>query len=173
MSEEDEEPEEIENEPEKAKGGKKKIIIIAAIVLVLLGGGGAGLYFTGIIGPHAKEGEKGSPQGAQTASIELPGPPVYYELPSITVDLKTGKCRSPFLKTTIILELSSADQAKLEEAKVPFMERIQEFIREHRRIHLVGKAGSDRLKAGITIIANNFIAPSKVVGVLFKEFLLQ
>ncbi len=174
MSEEDEDQEELEEAPEPAKSGKKKLIIIAALTLVLLGGGGAGLYFTGIIGSSpAKEAEQGPPKGKQTASIELPGPPVYYELPSILVDLKTDKCRSPFLKTTIIIELSSTDKTKLEEAQVPFMERVQEFIREHRRIHLVGKVGSDRLKAGIAIIANNFIAPSKVISVLFKEFILQ
>ncbi|MEE8393922.1 MAG: hypothetical protein V3R66_06210, partial [Rhodospirillales bacterium] len=133
-----------------AKGGKKKVIIIAALVLmVVLGGGGTGLYFTGmldtLIEGQAINGEEAEaeaePQGSRTASIDLPGPPIFYEMPSMLVDLKSGRCKAPFLKVTPIVEISSSDEDRMKEFEAETRDRIQEFIREHHREHLIGKAG--------------------------------
>lgn len=144
-----------------AGGGKKKLIaIIAGVVVLLVLGGGGIAYFLGGSG------------GSQTAELVL-GTPVTYELPQLKADLKTGRCRSPFLRIIIAIQLNSDDLSVLQQVEMKVLDRVQMHLREQERQDLVGKDGSNRLRLDIANFVNNTIAPARVTAVLFKEFLLQ
>jgi len=165
-----------EEEP-TSRRGMIKMIAIGAVVVLVLAGGGTAAFLTGaldsLLGGGEAEGE-GKKHGTTTASIELAGPPIHFAFPRMVVDLKSGRCKSPFLKITVVAELSSTYESRLKEVEVEVMDRFQEFLREHERGHLVGKAGTDRLRAGFMAIMNYAMgSPAKVDYVLFKEFMLQ
>lgn len=153
-----------EGEPAPAKGGRMKLIAIVAVA-VLVVGGVAGLLLGGVFG--------GGEGGSKTAELTLPAPPILYELPEMLVDLKTGRCRSSFLKVQAVVELSEDFVPRLEEARVYILDRLQTFIRQHERIQLVGKAGTELLREGFTRIVNQAIEPDKVANVLFPRIILQ
>jgi len=168
----DETPDEGENGEDegeiKKKLSKGTVIKIAAgAVAVLLIGGGTTAYFMGWI--HDLFGIE---HERNTATIDL-GKPVSYELPQIVADLKTGKCRAPFLRATIKVQLSKPDLDKLQDHQDLVMERILMHLRDQERQDLSGKAGSDQLRFDLVKIINTAIAPVRVHGILFKEFMLQ
>lgn len=154
-----------EGEPAPARGGRMKLIAIVAVAVLVLGGGIAGLLLGGVFG--------GGEGGSKTAELTLPAPPILYELPEMLVDLKTGRCRSSFLKVQAVVELSEDFVPRLEEARVYILDRLQTFIRQHERIQLVGKAGTELLREGFTRIVNQAIEPDKVANVLFPRIILQ
>jgi flagellar basal body-associated protein FliL len=128
----------------KSPKSKKKTILIgvAGLVGVLVLGGGGAFMFGLLDGLLGIEREK--------TKLELDlGVPVRHPLPVIKADLKTGRCRSPFLRVEVALVLAKDD------------------------IDLVGKAGAEKLRFDLANIINNVIQPSRIQGVLFKEFLLQ
>jgi len=154
---------ETSDDEKKPANGKKKKIILGGLgligLLVLVGGA----YFLGTLG-----GQKGQ----QTATLDL-GAPVEYELPEITADLKTGRCRAPFLRTVVLLELPDAGTEAIEKNKDRIMDAIRTHLRDQERQDLVGKAGTEKLRFDLVKIVNNVIAPERVQLVLFKKFLLQ
>ncbi len=157
---EDQEPE-SEEAPEPAGGGKKKLIILIAALLLLAAGGGGAYFFIFSGG------------GAATATVELPAPPIYHDFQSLTVDLKTDRCRSPYLKFQPTIQLSATHLPRLKEAEVKIIDNINTYLRSQTRSDLVGKEGADKLRAGIIGIINREIAPAKALTVLFKEFIIQ
>ncbi|MDE3038924.1 MAG: hypothetical protein KGJ21_10820, partial [Pseudomonadota bacterium] len=89
------------------KGSKKKIIILGVLALVVLVGGAAGAYFAGLFG---KNEEKPPEISADGKLIEKP---VYYTMPEFLVNLNSGTRQTSFLKATIVLELSRAEDVPL------------------------------------------------------------
>ncbi|MGB0671515.1 MAG: flagellar basal body-associated FliL family protein [Rhodospirillales bacterium] len=147
----------------KKKGSKLKLIIIAVVALLVIGGGGFGAMM--VLGG---DGEDDSKPSAEMAI------PVYHELPEMLVDLKTGRCRSPYLKITIVMTVRGQEGvARAREVEPLLMDTIQSHLRDTEREELLGKAGADQLRADILTIAGSAMAPAKVEGVLFKQFLLQ
>jgi len=168
----DDEPDDDEDD-KKGKGkkppkSKKKMILIgvgALVGLLVLGGGGA--YMFGLLdGPLGIEREK--------TKLELDlGVPVRHPLPVIKADLKTGRCRSPFLRVEVALVLAKDDIDVVEERKTEILDAVRIHLREQERQDLVGKAGAEKLRFDLANIINNVIQPRRIQGVLFKEFLLQ
>lgn len=162
-----ESPAEGEAAPEAPKGklaGKMKFIIIGVVVLVLLGGG-AGVYFSGIL--HVEK--------SYETTVMLPGPPVYYELPRITVDLKpTEKRARPFIRLGMQVELQG-ESAKLafQENEVKIMDSIQSHLRSITPDELSGEEGTQRLREDILIIINRIIEPELAITVLYKEIFIR
>ncbi len=156
-----------EDSGEGKKGGKKKLIIIAAAVLVLILGGAGGAYFAGLF-----DSEPGAKGPSLIAVIDL-GEPVMHEFPQIKADLKTGKCRSPLLRTTFIIEMRDKDLKRVQAMELRITEAVRAYLRDRERSELVGRKGEERLRFDTTQIINKLIAPSQIDGILFKEFVLQ
>ncbi|MEK9724606.1 MAG: hypothetical protein VW405_14140 [Rhodospirillaceae bacterium] len=66
-------------------------------LLIVVGGGGAFMFglFDSLLGTQREK---------TSAELEL-GVPVTVEFPQIKADLKTGRCRSPFLRATFAVQL--------------------------------------------------------------------
>jgi len=154
---------------DEKKGGKGKLIaIIAAVVIVvLLAGGGTAAYYLGFLDPIF-----GIKPRTTTATLEL-GPPVNVELPVFKADLKTGKCRSPLLRTIMVIRLGAEDVQRLQTMELPIMDAVRSYLRNLERQELVGRAGEERLRFDVTRIINEQLSPAKIHAIIFKEFLLQ
>lgn len=160
-------PAEGEEAPKGLKGklaGKMKYIIIGLVALVLIGGS-AGVYFSGIL--HVEK--------AHETTVMLPGPPVYYELPRITVDLKpTEKRARPFIRLIMQVELQG-ESAKLAFVanEVKIMDTIQAQLRTITPDELSGEQGTQRLREDFLTIINRVIEPEIAITVLYKEILIR
>ena len=173
MSDEDDDgPDDEEDDDESGEGkkdpkaGKRKMMAIIAAALVVVGGG-AGAYFAGLFDSLLGEGS-----GSKMASIEL-GAPVIHDLPRIKADLKTGRCRAPFLRTVVAVELGSNDLPRLQAFELRVVDAVRTYLRDQERQDMVGKQGTEKLRFDITNIINNLIAPARIHAVIFKEFLVQ
>ena len=150
------------------KASKKKLMMIGGgglLALLILGGGGA--FMLGLLDPlFGIEREK--------TKLELDlGVPVRHPLPVIKADLKTGRCRSPFLRVEVVVQVNKNDVDLLVDNETAIVDRVRSHLREQERQDLVGKAGSDKLRFDLVNIINQVIAPARVHGILFKDFLLQ
>ena len=167
-AEEKKEEESTEDGEEARKGGKgKRIAIIAALLVVVLGAGGGAAYFFGLFDSLFE-----NTGGSRMAVIEL-GAPVIHEFPIIRADLKTGRCRSPLLRTIFAVQLGSIDLPRLQEMGILIEDAVRTHLRDQERQDLVGKAGTEKLRVDITHIINKLIAPARIHTLIFKEFLVQ
>lgn len=159
---------EEEEDQKKPKMNPKKlaaIIGLAALGLIIVITPVA--YFMGWI--HSALGIE---QEESMAQIEL-GQPIVFEIPQIKADLKTGTCRAPFLRLTFNVQLSSDDQKRIEMGKDKIVEQVLLHLRDQERQDLGGKEGANKLRFDLVNIVNNVIAPSRIHGITFKEFVLQ
>lgn len=155
---------EAEGEPQGKFAGKMKFIIIGVVALVLIGGG-AGLYFSGIF--HKERPHE--------TTVMLPGPPVYYEMQRITVDLKPSATRArPFIRVTMQVELQgeSAKTAFIDH-EIKIMDGLTSHLREVQPEELSGKEGTERLREDFVIIINRIIAPEVAITVLYKDIMVR
>jgi len=168
LDEEDEKDEDRE-ESAPAKGSKKKLIIGLMVVLLLVVGGGSAAFFLG-----AFDFIFGGPKTTAIVALpEPPEPPVMYSFPPMLVDLKTGACRSNYLKFEFILEVSESYTAQIKKLEPKLIEAFQMHLREQERKDLVGRAGSDRLRKGLLRIVDANIRPNRAESIIFKQFILQ
>ena len=160
-------PEDEDDQP-KEKMSRKKLMAYIAIGLVgfivIVGPVG---YFMGWF--HAMLGIE---QEESTALVTL-GKPVNFELPQIKADLKTGLCKSPFLRAQFSVQLSSEDLKRLEQGQDKIVEQVILHLRDQERQDLVGKEGASKLRFDLVNIVNTVIAPARIHGIIFKEFVLQ
>ena len=140
--------------------------MIAGVLVVILAGGTT-TYFLGYLDPIL-----GTKPGKQLAELSL-GSPTTHELPRFKADLKTGRCRAPYLRTVIVISLNSRHLPALQDSETKVLDQVQMHLRDQERQDLVGKAGTDNLRFDIAKIINNIIAPAQISTVLFKEFLLN
>ena len=150
----------------KKLGGKGKLIAIVAVAVVVLVGGGTAAYFTGLLDGILPR------KGAKSAVIEL-GPPVTHQLPQIKADLKTDKCKSALLRTTIVVQLATTDLPRLQASELRIIDSVRTYLRDQERQSLVGKQGTDKLRGDLTNLINGVIMPAAVHSILFKELVLQ
>jgi flagellar basal body-associated protein FliL len=148
-------------------GGGKKIAIILAGVFVFIGVTGALSFYMGWV--HAIMGWE---QPQTVAKLEL-GEPVMHPFPEIRTDLKTGECKSPFLRTTIHVQLFPDDLKTLTKIEMQVHDAILTHLRGQERQHFVGKEGSERLRFELVQVINNQIKPAKIHTVYFKDLLIQ
>lgn len=134
--------------------------------------GGAGLAVLLVVAGAAMLLLGGDDDTGQ-ATVELAGPPVFHELPELLADLKTGRCRAPYLKVKIVVEIPQNQVADLEAKAVEIIDALQAELRETERQALVGKAGTEQLRERLLLQINGLIAPAQARGILFREFLLQ
>ena len=137
------------------------------MLVLILGGGGGGAYFAGLF--DSSPGAKGP---ARIAVIDL-GESVMHEFSQIKADLKTGKCHSSLLRTTFILQMKSTDLKRVQAMELRITDAIRSYLRDRERSDLVGRKGEERMRFDTSQIINDLIAPSKIQGILFKEFVLQ
>ncbi|WP_436637296.1 flagellar basal body-associated FliL family protein [Microbaculum sp. FT89] len=141
------------------KGRRKLVIIGAAAVLgfALLGGGGY-LFL-------------GSGQGVGTARED---PPVFYELPEMTVNLSSVDQRPQFLRVQIALEMKDRETKEAVEQVLPrVLDAFQVYLRELRSTDLQGSAGIYRLKEELVRRVNLAVHPAEIDNVVFKEIIVQ
>jgi|GEM_PF-338858 len=165
---EDQQTETEEGEAPKKKGKGQLIGIILGAVLVVFGGVGAGLYFSGAIDSVLASEEAPSKQ----KELAL-GAPVYHSYPEMLVDLRTGECRAPFLRFTLVVQISEADKPLLDTYEARIIDRIQNHIRSYERQDVLGLDGADRLRTDLVVVINNIIKPAQVHAVLFNTFILN
>lgn len=148
----------------------KKLVLFIILPLLLLLGAGTGLYFSGILGPEAEEA---APAGAEAVPA---GPPVYYDLPDLLVNLNTSERRPTFLKISVSLLLARPeDRAQLDTVMPQIIDNFQIYLRELRLDDLRGSAGMYRLREELLLRVNAAAAPVgvQVSDVLFREMLVQ
>lgn len=153
--------------------GKKKLLIIIAVVLLLVLGGLAGAYFTGLLDPVLAMIVGEQETSGETVEGES-GPSVFYELPSLTVNLNTAGRKARFIKIQVSLELElETDKPKVEAVIARVMDNFNVYLRELRIEDLSGSAGIYRLREELLIRIRAAVAPVKVRDILFKEMLIQ
>lgn len=156
-----------EGEGSEAKGKKKlPLMLIAGAVAFLLIGGGAAAYFFFFAGTGGESADEARLAGAHDSFI--------FNLPPMTVNLKSEGEGEAFMKLTIALEV--ADEHMMEEIQ-PRMAKVvdafQVYLRELRKSDLEGSAGVYRLKEELRRRVNVAIFPAQVDSILFKEILVQ
>jgi len=161
------EGEEGEEAPKKKRDLKTLLMMACTGILGLVVVGGIVAFLLGALDPlFGIEREK------TKAEFHL-GEPVTHELPEISVDLKTGRCRSPYLRAIVVVQLGDQDLDKLESKSTEVIDGFTTYLRDQERQDLTGKAGSDKLRFDMVRILNNILAPARVHGVLFKQIRLQ
>jgi len=146
---------------EKSKG-KKKLLMLAVGGVLLLGLVGAGgyMFFASDAGEGVEAVEK--------------TPPVFYELPEMTVNLSSVDKRPQYLRVQIALEMKNDD---MKDAVVQVLPRVldafQVYLRELRSTDLEGSAGIYRLKEELVRRVNLAIHPAEIDNVVFKEIIVQ
>ena len=153
--------------------GNKKMLMIGGGVLVLLLAGGGGAYFFLGGSPKAADGAKVAATDAPPAPI-VPPTVAFYDMPDIVVNIQSAEGASAYLKLSVSLELTGAD----EKAGIgPLMPRVvdefQGYLRELRVDDLKGSAGVMRLKEELLRRINVATAPFKIKDVLLKEMIVQ
>jgi len=162
-----------EEAPSAPSGGKKKLLIIIIVVILLVLGGLAGAYFTGLLDPVIKMIVGDADHTAETVEGEK-GPSVFYELPSLTVNLNTAGRKARFIKIQVSLELElEEDKPKVEAVIARVMDNFNVYLRELRIEDLDGSAGMYRLREELLARIRAAVAPVAVRDILFKEMLVQ
>lgn len=167
----------------KKKISPKKLVLFIVLPLLLLGGGGAAAYFllfkeapSKDVATHNAEGGESHSGSASEAELadEDAHPPAFIELPKMQANLiMTGK-KQPFMVTTLVLEVGSAEEQKLVEELQPRIENeIVTYLRSMRPEDVQGAGGLQRLREELLIRVREAAKPAKVKDVLFKEMLVQ
>lgn len=172
MAEDENEASEIseDEQPKKKKLSGKKIVLMGAPVLLLLIGGVVFLLMSGgkdeevAGGAHGVDGEMGA---------GLPQKAVFYELPSMLVNLNAKSGGARYLKLQVSIELTSENDIHVIEPLMPrVVDRFQVYLRELRVSELSGSAGMFHLKQEL-LRRINLAVPVEVKDVLFTEMIIQ
>ena len=150
-----------EGKTEKKRSPVMLIAIIAALVLLL--GGGAGFYFLVMV--PGQEAAKKAEEEAKT---------FIFNLPTMTVNLKTEDGVPAFIRLTVAFEVANPEVMKeIQTSLAKVMDAFQVYMRELRRSDLEGSAGIYRLKEELRRRINVAVYPAEVDSILFKEILVQ
>ena len=156
--------------PKKRKFSGKKIVLFFVLPVLLLFITGAGIYFSGLADPFlgGDEAEK------DLLATEPEGPPAYYDLPDMLVNLNSTGRKTSYLKISVSLELSSAEDVEPLELVLPrVIDNFQVYLRELRIEDLRGSAGLQRLREELLLRVASAAQPAIVKDVLFREMLIQ
>jgi flagellar FliL protein len=105
--------------------------------------------------------------------IEFGGPLVYYDFPDVIADLKGDDGRARYVKLGIVVEVPDDLRPRLDASRAAIIDALHAFLREQRAADLVGEAGAERVRAALTSIINEALAPGEVKAVLFRQFILS
>lgn len=149
----------------KKSGSKKKLAMIAGPIVALLLVG-AGAYLGGAADMLGGGGE--APAEAEHHQ------PVFYDLPDMLVNLNGAGRKLSFLKLSVSLELTKAEDEAVMKAMLPrIVDNFQVYLRELRVEDLQGSEGVYRLREELLRRVNMAVEPVQVGDVLFKEMLVQ
>lgn len=186
----------VDGAPVKKKPPLKLLIIGGVAGVLVLGGGGtaAALLLGGgggeehaeVGGDHkpAKKPKKpkgggdhggGGEGGAVYGEVkEGPEGVVFYTLPPLVANIRSGDGKPAFLKLKMTLELPNHETADVFEPNAPRLnDAFTGFLRELREEDLSGSEGSYELRMELQRRVNLVIAPAHVNGVLIEEMLVQ
>lgn len=102
------------------------------------------------------------------------GPPFFFDLPDMLVNLNATRNRPSFLKIKITVEVATAEDIGHVTHVMPMvLDGVQMYLRELKPENIAGSAGMYRLRQDLIarIAAPSY--PAKVKDVLFKELLVQ
>ena len=162
------------NDPKKlhtpARSKKRVTILVVGFVfsLVLVAGTAEGLYTSGVFSAHYGM----SNASLQEVKVDL-GNPAFYEYEEMVVDLATEKCRSPYLRFKMTLQLNERDLVHLNTFEVKLKDRIQNQIRSYTRRDLQGIKGANLIRTDLVNVINQVISPAQIHAVMFNQFLLN
>jgi flagellar FliL protein len=158
---------ELEAAPRKKGPPGKKIVLFGVLPLLLLLSGGTGIYLSGVLDGLLGAGDKAEKAAAKQESV-------FYELPTMLVNLNSGGRESNYLKLTVGLELGGeAARKRIEDVQPRIVDNLQVYLRELRVEDLQGSAGLQRLREELLLRVNATLEEGKVRDVLFKEMLVQ
>lgn len=161
----DEDDQELGEESEGPRGWRawlrnKKVIVLVGVVLVILIGAGTAPLFL------AEEEE-------EITVVEIE-PVRHHEFEEIWGDLKPTGRRAHYVKMTVVVEVPD-DQAltRLNEMQVPIIDGFRTHLRDKTRSDLMGREGTEQLKADLLAIVNETIRPSKALRIYFHDLVTQ
>ena len=156
--------------PKKRKFSGKKIVLFFVLPVLLLLMTGAGIYFSGLADPFLGGDEAENELLAQ----EPEGPPAFFDLPDMLVNLNSTGRKTNYLKISVSLELASEQDLKALEQVLPrIIDNFQVYLRELRIEDLRGSAGLQRLREELLLRVASAAQPAVVKDVLFREMLIQ
>lgn len=156
-----------ESMPRKKFSGKK-LVLFVVLPLVMLIGTGLGIYFSGILDKLTAPKEHVEPPENPKA------PPVFMEVPEMLINLNNTGRRPAFLKITVALQLSKAEDLPAVTQVMPrVIDNFQVYLRELRLEDLRGSSGLYRLREELLRRVTAAAYPIKIKDVLFKEMLVQ
>ncbi len=156
----------------KLLGSKKMLMIVGGATLLVLIGGGAGAYFFLFSGSGEAKGGK---MAANAPPAPIVGPQVaFYDMPDMVVNIQSGDGNPAYLKLSVALELTGADEKAGIAPLLPrVVDQFQGYLRELRVDDLKGSAGVLRLKEELLRRINVATAPFAVKDVLLKQMIVQ
>lgn len=158
--------------PEEQSGSplKKILTFVKARKYAVLGGLGGvaalGLviaFLLGVFSPHEENG----------VQLDIPAPPILYEMPKISVDLKSNLLIAPMISFVLLVEISPDSKPKLEAQMPRILDAINKYLRTQTRTDLSGAAGSEHLRHDLKTIITNAMKPDIIGEVLFKKILIR
>lgn len=146
------------------------LILIVVVATVTLGVGGWVYVATGYF-TQAGNAFSGSP----SASLELPGAPIFQDLEQMVVDLRPTKAhKRPFIRFTLTVEfIGETSRQTLLERETKIRDAIQVYLRTVTLEELSGEAGANKLRDEMVGLINSIMAPDKIITVLFKDIIVR
>jgi len=153
-----------------AQGKAKKklpLMVIAGAAAFLLIGGGAAAYFLLFSGSKDVATEEHAAEAEKHEGF-------IFNLPTMTVNLKSDGQGEGFMKLTIALEVANEEvMVEMQPRLAKVVDAFQVYLRELRKSDLEGSAGIYRLKEELRRRVNVAIYPAQIDSILFKEILVQ
>ena len=161
---------ELEATPRQSGMSGKKIVMMIVLPILLLIGLIAVVLMTGL--PSKLMG--GSSAEEETEPKKKTEGTVFYQLPTILVNLNAGEGEKSFLKLEVVLEVQSQQgKEKIKQIKPVIVDNFQVYLRQLRMEDLQGSAGLQRMREELLRRVRAAADGAKVKNVLFKEMLVQ
>jgi flagellar FliL protein len=147
----------------KPRLSRKMLLIGGGALVLLLAGGGSAYFFLFANKP------------AQVVAEVVAAPESFiFNLPTMTVNLKSEGDAEQFMKLTVALEVANeATMLEIQPRMAKVVDAFQVYLRELRKSDLQGSAGIYRLKEELRRRVNVAVYPAQVDSILFKEILVQ
>lgn len=148
----------------------KNIVIISLIIVAIVIAGFIG--FKMVSAKKSQANTNASLESALEASTVLANSYVYVD--PIVVNLASVEKKTKYLRLTIVLKTSSADEAKIIKAKLPMIvDSFQSFLAGLRDTDFNGTAIAVLMKEELMKRANKLSSPIPITDVLFKEIMIN
>lgn len=156
----DEEPTAGGGEATAEQPSRRRLFVIGgASIAVLAAAGVGGAVWLGLLGGD---------------DVAREPPPVFFDLPEMTVNLSSVGNNPQYLRLSAALELRDERVAATIEPVLPrVLDAFQVYLRELRSTDIEGSAGLFRLKEELVRRVNMAIHPAEIEAVVFKEIIVQ